>query len=96
MSISIYTVITIITLTGYGIFMFWSHFLIRKLATHTSIPKYWSGRISIVELEKLMLETNEENIVKTAKRAILYIRLSRYIGYSGVILFVVLMIINSQ
>ncbi len=96
MSISIYTIITIITLTGYGFFMFRSLFFIRELRTHASVPKHWSGRISIVELKKLLLETNDEYILKTAKRAILYIKLSRYIGYGGVILFVVLMIVNAN
>ena len=96
MNFNIYSVITIITFLGYGFFILQAHFVIKKLSSQVNVPKHWSGRISIVELKKLMLLNNDVNVIKEANRAILYIRLSRFMGYGGALLFVILMLVNAN
>lgn len=75
---NIYSIITIIVFFGYGFFLLKANFVIKKLSSRVNVPRHWNGRISVVELKKLILLTDDVNLIKEANRAFVYKIFSLY------------------
>ena len=88
----LYTVIVVITFLGYGYCLYKSTAITINLSKRISINRHWSGRIGINELKSLKNASSDLSIKKDSKRAIHFIKVSYIIAYTGISIFVVLML----
>lgn len=95
MHINVYTVITIAIFVIYGYSSFRTHLIIKNLIKTIEIPRHWSGRIHVKELQQARLLTNDTAALKQINEAIFLLNMSKYVVYGGFTVFVILMLFSN-